>query len=362
MAADNNLYHHALSDLIEMQRGLAQSNNVRIIVYIDHCSMRSDGMVQYLEIIPGGRRVLKAHGDEDSGSGETLTKFMDWAYSRYASERNVMVIWSHSDGWLRSVDGTRGIGFDDTSGTKIGVSTREFRNAFEDHGKRYDIIILDACETGALEMVTELEGFARYVIASPDLLLADGFPWTEIIRSWYASISARELSRRIISHIGDAYRVGGVYNNGAQDRRLSISVYSMDRLNDLIKAIQDFSIAFANPEYAEYFTQIRDTVFVYQPYGWPLEIDIDLYDFVSMIRENDMFDENQRAVIDALYNALNVFIVENVTLASSHRKAISIMYPLHHQSFVALNELHWTNLRLSRSNWNVFLSNAYALR
>jgi len=366
MAADNNLYDFAIADIIEMQRGLLNNNNVRIIVYIDHCGISTNGRVEYLEISPSDRdvvssRVLRRHGDEDSGSGETLLKFMNWAYSRYASERNVLVIWSHGDGWVRSGNAMLGIGQDDTSGNMIGVSSGEFRNAFFWHNKRYDIIILDACEMGSLEVVTELEGYADFVIASMDRLNANGFPWSTIIETWGASVSARELARLIVSHTANAYRMGGIYNNSGfvtRDKKLSLSVYSMSKLDSLIEAIQEFSTTFANPDYSDYFANIRGVVFHLSGFA-SANNDVDFYDFVRLVRDENSFTAEQKAVIETLWYALDDFIVYNETLDSLNKMMISIMYPKYYQDFVGLNEKHWSNLRLSRSDWDVFLSSVY---
>jgi hypothetical protein len=375
MASDNNLYDFALADIVEMQKGLYKNENVRIIVFLKHSSFYSDGSVEYLEIVPNNSnhlasRRLQRFTNVDSGSGETLLRFLNWGYSRYASRRNMLAIWSHSEGWVRSENETFGIGHDDEFRTSIGISNGEFRSVFERHNKKYDIILLDACITGSLEMVGELEGYADFVIASPAELNANGVPWTQILESWDSSKNPVDIGRNIIWHVGAAYRLGGVYNHSqyaTSDRDVSMSLYSMNYFDELMESIKEFSYVFSDEAFIDSFVDIRNRVHYYRGL-FQTNIDIDFVDFIDMVRNEIEVNVYQREVLDNLAQIIDNFIVDNVTLyfvISSlpipvyKPNLISIMYPKYHETFIILYDNHWSNLRLSRSNWGDFLRYGY---
>lgn len=49
----------------------------------------------------------------------------------------------------------------------------------------FDIMILDACHMGSIEILYELKEKANYIIASPTEILAQGFPYSLIIPSFF---------------------------------------------------------------------------------------------------------------------------------------------------------------------------------
>jgi hypothetical protein len=196
MAADNDLHEYAIDDIIKMQKGLVDNKEkVEIIVYIDHIDDYKNGRVEYLRITAGNNdfitsAVLQSYPDEDSGNPATLTKFINWAFPRYSAEKNVLVLWSHSNGWTRG-NGQKWICGDNTAGSSIGVSNGELHQSLKKTSRKYDIIILDACYTGSIEFISEIKDFTSYIIASPEEFPAIGFPWTEILRNWQTSASAK---------------------------------------------------------------------------------------------------------------------------------------------------------------------------
>ena len=368
MVPDRALYNFAIDDIIEMQKGLFEGNinDLKIVVYISHISSHRNGVVEYLEIIPSSQdhvvsRVLRTIPNENSGSGDALLGFLNWAYPRFSSERNILSIWSHSSGWtpgpMRSGSDFNWICYDEVYRSAIGITTGELRSVFERHNKKYDIIILDACMTGSMEFITELEGFADYVIASPDEFPAEGFPWIQILPKWDHTFTTRQITHLIMSKFAEAYSLGGIYDF-IRDRRVSVSVYSMEKHNYLMGAIELFSEVFANPEYSEYFSSIRGKIHSYGRFDLG---DIDLLHFVEQVIASNNFNYNQKIVLNVLHNAVNNFVIYNHTQNSTigHEHSISINYPLYFQHFIGIFEFFWHRLRFSQSGWARFLNYVY---
>ncbi|MCL1827769.1 MAG: clostripain-related cysteine peptidase, partial [Candidatus Cloacimonetes bacterium] len=357
MAADNGLHSYAISDLIEMQKGLYSSvNQPNIIVFIDHISSYKNGNVEYLQIKPSNSdivaaKVLKTYPDMDSGSGETLLYFLNWAYPKYKSEKNLLLLWSHGDGWIDFPNSIFGIGHDASSGSMIGVSTGELRSVFTRHKKKYDIIILDACYAGSLEILSEIQEFGDFILATPEEFPSIGYPWTEILMSWEPTQTSIETTELFASKFRQAYSVGGVYNEfGITDKRVSVCVYSLSKYQNLFEQIKVFSNQYADPKYSQYFTAIRNMTGVLEynaPYGW---IDLDLLFFVNKITELDVQD---------LVSATEDFVINRVTLGAAIEQSISIFYPRYLEAFVASYENYWHSLQLQNSGWARFLNYVY---
>jgi len=366
MAADNGLHTYAIEDIIEMQRGLYEGNHaMNIIVYIDHVPGYKNGWVEYIKVTPSNAStvasiILKTYPDENSGSGATLTTFLRWAFPRYASAHNILSIWSHSNGWLRG-DMERWIGEDDTAEDHIGISSGELREALANSGQRYDILMLDACNTGSIEVFGEVKDYADFVIASPDLVPSRCLPWSIVLSRWVESPSSLEVSRHFCETFLDAYRMGGIYNMfGSYDQPVSMSISDMGGYNNLLRAMQAFSGVFSNPQYSPVFSNIRENIpLVYEP----RRSEVDLLLFAKSVVESNAF--TQQAEYDAaLYfqAAVEDFVVGMYTIFSQYSQdlqSVSIFYPETHGQFSSIFLSEWHRLQFAESGWGRFLNYAY---
>jgi len=366
MAADNGLHSTAIDDIIEMQKGLQiASNKPNIIVFIDHVPNYKNGIVEYLQIKPSNKdyidsKILKSYPDMDSGSGETLLSFLNWGYPKYKSKHNCLVIWSHGEGWVRSGDSIFGICPDASSGSMIGVSTGELRNVFLRHRKKYDIIIFDACFAGSLELLSEINEYADFILGSPSEFPIKGYPWIEILPSWILKQTPFQTIGLVTEKFRDAYRLGGIYNpNWISDMRVSVSVYDMDKYSDLLQALKGFSVIFSNPLYLKDFSDIRNSQEVLEynsMYGY---IDVDLLSFIEKLKKDIEHLPFINDLLDELDNILNDFVIKNVTLNSIYNHNLSIFYPKDLNTFLLTYENYWYTLQLKNSDWARFLNYCY---
>jgi len=365
MAADNGLHTFAIEDIVEMQKGLYESNlTIDIIIYIDHVPGYKNGSVEYIKITPSNSgtvtsSILKTYPDENSGSGATLTTFLRWAYPRYASTHNILSIWSHSNGWLRG-DIHRWIGEDDTAGDHIGISSGELREALANQAHKYDIMLLDACNTGSIEIFGEIKDYATYVLASPDLFPSRGFPWQQILASWVETPDALQIAQHLCTNFINAYELQGVYNPyGSFDQPVSISISDMRGYGNLLSTMQTFSATFANPLYSPVFTGIRQNIpLIYEP----RRSDIDLLFFIQKVVESNAIPQIDIAIY--LQAIVQDLVVGKYTIFSQHSQdlqSISIFYPETHQQFYDIYLTDWHNLQFVQSGWGRFLNYAYGV-
>jgi len=366
MAADNGLHTFAIEDIVEMQRGLyTTSENINIIVYIDHAPHYKNGNVEYLKITPSEAntvtsQILWTSPDENSGTGATLLRFLNWAYPRYASTHNILSIWSHSNGWMRGGQ-SKWIGIDDTTGDRIGIGDGELRTTLQAHNKVYDIISLEACNAGSIEIYSEIHSFARYIVSTPDLFPSRGFAWTQILADWIDTSDPLQIANHLCFHFLDAYQMGGVYNPvGNYDIAVSISISDIQYFTELFTAITEFSSAFADITYAPIFTNIRDNFrLVYSD----RQSEIDLLLFANNVAQHSQaFTPIQNNILNRLQLAIDQFVPEKYTIYtqySFHPHSVSIWYPEMQYQFypVYINDFH--KLVFASTGWGYFLNYAF---
>lgn len=119
--------------------------------------------------------VWTASGEEDSSAGKSLAEFIRWAKREYPADHYALFVLGHSWGW-------RGIAQDYRPGFALppspaGVtvdftmaSLSEFRSALKSSlapGEKLDLLVLDACNDGVLEVAYEVRDLAKAFLAAP---------------------------------------------------------------------------------------------------------------------------------------------------------------------------------------------------
>lgn len=153
--------------------------------------------------------------ETDSGAGKSLAEFLDWAIPRYPAEHYALFVLGHSWGW-------RGIGEDynpaqalpaSPGGTLVDytmISIPEMRKALERHFSRsspLDLLVLDACNDGVLEIAYEVRDLARAFSAAPTEMPFLSYDYARsIARPWK---SGKELARHLVLDAVPTFGRGG---------------------------------------------------------------------------------------------------------------------------------------------------------
>jgi hypothetical protein len=175
---DNDLEEYVLHDLNELEAGDA-GDAAHVVVQADRIDGYDDangdwtGARRY-EIRPDddtaavSSRVVEHLGEVDMGDPEVLVDFIAWVDANYPSERLLLVLWNHGDGWLARGGPPGAISYDDTSGTAIEVANGELADALaRREAGPVDLLAFDGCNMGAWEVayalrdVTAAQSFAQ---------------------------------------------------------------------------------------------------------------------------------------------------------------------------------------------------------
>ncbi len=124
---------------------------------------------------------------------QTFKDFLIYARDNVVADRYVLVFWDHGEGTLG------GFGRDELNGN-ASLSISDMKSALEAFGKKFDLIVFDACLMGTVETAYALKNAGEYLIASEDITPTDGIYYTTWLNSLSADpkISTEELARLIV--------------------------------------------------------------------------------------------------------------------------------------------------------------------
>ena len=228
MAADNNLAMFAKKNIEEMKKG-------DVPYYFDDGS--GDVLLVYADIAGEEPRLmrlskdrfgtvteetLRVYEDQNSCSDSVMTDVLSYASALFPSMESGLVLWSHGTGWLpegyysnpvyASSDGGAAYqhhivdpyadlvkSFGEDGGSEMDI--RALAKALPVH---YSFILMDACLMGGIEVAYELRDCCDYFIGSAAEVLANGFPYEQVVGEFFdGERGLRNACRLFYEHYED---------------------------------------------------------------------------------------------------------------------------------------------------------------
>lgn len=172
----------------------------------------------------------------DMGLAQTLREFVQWGKQNYPSDRTVLVLWSHGNGWSRRPESEgRAFSYDDQYGTAIQIW--ELQGALA--GLGVDVIAWDASLMQQLEVAYELRGLAKYVVGSEESPPADGYPYDKVFRVF------RDGPDKATEVLCRAFVDATVSHPPYATRKITQSVLDTARLAPLASALDSLGLEMA---------------------------------------------------------------------------------------------------------------------
>ena len=171
----------------------------------------------------------------DMGSWHTLHDFIAWGQTFYPSDRTVLVIWNHGNGWHRGIntDATRGVSYDDDMGTSI--QTWELNEALGT--SHLDILAWDASLMQMLEVDNEIRDKAALIVGSEESPPGAGYPYDTIFKNFDNTPDATTLTLAK-TFVDETLAVPDYVND-----KITQSVVEGDKLADVETAIYQLAQA-----------------------------------------------------------------------------------------------------------------------
>lgn len=183
MAGDNSLSSYVSTNLDLIKEGMEEDglNNGNLLVFTDTKSDSPQLFQLVLEADTIRQISIDTYSeDQSSASTETLTEVIDKVITDFPAESYGLVLWSHATAWLPTNGKeylTRSFAVDNNSTDYMEIN--DLAAALSAY--YFDFILFDACYMASTEVVYALRDCADYIIGSPTEILANGFPYDEII-------------------------------------------------------------------------------------------------------------------------------------------------------------------------------------
>ena len=160
------------------------------------------------------------------GEAETLSSFLHYGVENYPAESYGLVLWNHGGGPMV------GFGVDDQHGGD-GLTLMELSRAFEDspfnRANRLEWLAFDACLMASLEVAALMAPYARFMVASEEVLPGKGFDYGFLGDASRGSLRGDDVSRAIIDRTYDMYASVGE-NDPYLNHAVTLSLLDLDRL------------------------------------------------------------------------------------------------------------------------------------
>lgn len=284
--ADNNLEDYGMEDVNEMEAA-PDNAQVTIAVQMDRSPISYDPNNIYEktnEDWVGGRRFVIHHdtdtsvmtsaktenclevmGNVDMGDPATLSSFITWGKTNFPAEHYLLVVWNHGSGWRAfsaTAAVTRGVSYDDTSGTHI--TTPELPGALAT-SPQLDIVSFDACDMQMLEIAYEMRNSCRYIVTSEEDVPLTGYKYD----SWLDPLMANPdtsphdlgvtMARETMNYYGPASNITHSVVDTAELGNLTASVDLLSQaliangFNATLAGVRDQTECYAYTDYKDLY-------------------------------------------------------------------------------------------------------------
>ncbi len=193
MIADNSLSGNVAANIDSLMAGVAR-NTVKgtLLIYLDNAG----GTPQLIHLVKGNKgtvtqQIVKTYLQQNSVSPTVMNAVFADMTKLFPATSYGLVLWSHGYGWipgagnLKAAPTTRWFGQDGSNYMDIPDLVTALST-----GPHFSYILFDACFMSGVETAYALRQSTDYLIASPTEILADGFPYGDIIPTLFGSTEA----------------------------------------------------------------------------------------------------------------------------------------------------------------------------
>ena len=286
--------------------------NVNVIVFADFTGKSNLFCANYPYFVLTDISEEAEFIQDDCNSGDILTlgKFLKFANERFSAEKKILTIGSHGSGIFGTKKGDenpfetslsyRSICPDnDSSSSKnmMWILESQLPYAFDYAGfkdsEKLDLLHLDLCLEGGIEVAYELKKNVKYFLASPEQIPAEGFPYSKMESLFARGTSIEDFGISCVEiYANQNYYGFGKYNTLTF---ASLDESYMDELKKSVNALSDYLSNLTN----EYLEDIKNKFFEpsklakYIRYDGNYAFMYDFGFFVEKLKEYAESKENQ---------------------------------------------------------------------
>ena len=245
--------------------------NVNVIVFADFTGKSKLFCANYPYFVLTDISEEAEFIQDDCNSGDILTlgKFLKFANERFSAEKKILTIGSHGSGIFGTKKGDenpfetslsyRSICPDnDSSSSKnmMWILESQLPYAFDYAGfkdsEKLDLLHLDLCLEGGIEVAYELKKNVKYFLASPEEIPAEGFPYSKMESLFARGTSIEDFGISCVEiYANQNYYGSGWYNTLTF---ASLDESYMEELKNSVNALAEY-LSNSENEFLEYIKE-----------------------------------------------------------------------------------------------------------
>ena len=277
--SSSNLGKELQKNINDLISGLKNSSlalserNVNVIVFADFTGKSKLFCANYPYFVLTDISEEAEFIQDDCNSGDILTlgKFLKFANERFSAEKKILTIGSHGSGIFGTKEdyknpfetslSYRSICPDnDSSSSKnmMWILESQLPYAFDYAGfkdsEKLDLLHLDLCLEGGIEVAYELKKNVKYFLASPEQIPAEGFPYSKMESLFARGTSIEDFGISCVEIYANQNYGSGWYNTLTF---ASLDESYMEELKKSVNALSDYLSNLTN----EYLEDIKNKFF-----------------------------------------------------------------------------------------------------
>ncbi len=321
LAGDNFLDWFMKENMKELINA-GSSNSVNVIAFLD----TTDNDTKVFEFNNGDlvripTRIVNyswAESELNTGDPQTLIDYASWAVREYPAKKYFILLGGYGEGWIGLMhDMNNGQGNIDVLSLdeleySLKAITKEINQV--NGNEKIDILGLDACYMGMLEIMYQVKDYADYLISSENEEALDGWPYDKIVET---IIENPEMDcSQFSSCIVDSYLDSVKGSPSKISNVLTLSVVNLDLIGTVVEEIDALSsllltLKRENSRKLIFAERVTNKLHIsahiagkYVPYSVLLDLD----DFVTNLRvvmaKNKQLSESSRRISRLLSKAI----------------------------------------------------------
>ena len=240
MAADTSGSLPWLDDLNEMEAA-QQAAGTNIVALVDPVGP-GNTMLLRVNHDPNGLEsaIVSAHIDDggavingtevDMADPVTLRSFIEFSTAEYPAQRNVLILWGHGADW-------HGMCPDGSDLLTLPELRTALSHATASLGRPLDILAVDACAEGSVEMAYQVREYARFFVASEKDVPFEGLPYVTVLN--HLAANTDQLPERFGSAITDDYVTWG---STSSIYSVTMGVFNLSRMDQLVERLGELAV------------------------------------------------------------------------------------------------------------------------
>lgn len=309
---------------IEYIKSFSRTDGANILILAGPYQFVSNSYLYYFH---NGKLDELANGSLNFGDANNLYSFLKYGVANFPAKKYLVVLENHGSGWRSPSKLDRDICFDEIYGDSLTIpELREGLSYFAEIGKKIDLLYLDACVMGNLEVAYELKDVAKYLIFS-EATAYGPTRWDEIMSYILNNITTtpENLGRKII----DIY-----YNEYYYEYPITMSLIELTKIDPIMSELYNLSIYLMNtlPDSAYAIMNIRLNALAFEPYDNSNPEYIDINDFAYKIIDSLNYSDLNNSAY-RLINYVNYAVIYNRYFGYNSPCGLSIWFPYTPEDF-----------------------------